>query len=412
MKTISPFAPKSLPRLPAIDGARFATCEAGIRHANRTDLMLGLFEPGTSVAGILTKSKTASAPVEWCRAHLPHGMARALVVNSGNSNAFTGKRGRETVGLTVEAAAQAAGCLTADVYVASTGVIGEPLDAGKITARLGELAARASPDACENAARAIMTTDTYPKVATREAEIGGVKITINGIAKGAGMIAPDMATMLGFLFTDAAIEPAALHSVLVAAAEDTFNAITIDGDTSTSDTLLLFATGAAASRGAPRIAKGDDPRLANFRAALTNLARDLSHQIVKDGEGATKFVTVTVTGAESKVAARRIAFSIANSPLVKTAIAGEDPNWGRIVMAVGKAGEAADRDRLAIKFGAIDVAKDGAVAPDYREALGAAYMKEREIVISVDVAVGRGSATIWTCDLSHGYIAINADYRS
>jgi glutamate N-acetyltransferase/amino-acid N-acetyltransferase len=412
MKTISPFAPKSLPRLPDIEGVRFATCEAGIRYANRTDLMLALFEPGTSVAGLLTKSKTASAPVEWCRAHLPHGMARALVVNSGNSNAFTGKRGRETVGLTVEAAAQVAGSLTADVYVASTGVIGEPLDAGKITARLGELAACASPDACESAARAIMTTDTYPKVATREAEIGGVKVTINGIAKGAGMIAPDMATMLGFLFTDAAIEPAALHSVLVAAAEDTFNAITIDGDTSTSDTLLLFATGAAASRGAPRIAKGDDPRLANFSAALTDLARDLSQKIVKDGEGATKFVTVTVTGAESKAAARKIAFSIANSPLVKTAIAGEDPNWGRIVMAVGKAGEAADRDRLAIKFGAIDVAKDGAVAPDYREALGAAYMKKREIVISVDVGVGAESATIWTCDLSHGYIAINADYRS
>ena len=412
MTTISPFAPKALPRLPVIEGLGFATCEAGIRYANRMDLMLALFEPGTSVAGILTKSKTASAPVEWCRAHLPHGMARALVVNSGNSNAFTGKRGRETVGLTVEAMAQAIGCLTADVYVASTGVIGEPLDASKITTRLGELVMAASPEACENAARAIMTTDTYPKVATRSAEIGGVKVTINGIAKGAGMIAPDMATLLGFLFTDAAIEPEALHSVLVDAAEDSFNAITIDGDTSTSDTLLLFATGAAASRGAPRIVKGDDPRLAKFREALTDLARDLAQQIVKDGEGATKFVTVTVTGAESKEAARKIAFSIANSPLVKTAIAGEDPNWGRIVAAVGKAGEAADRDRLAIKFGDIEVARDGAVAASYREAVGAAYMKQPEIVLGVDVGVGQASATVWTCDLTHGYIAINADYRS
>jgi glutamate N-acetyltransferase / amino-acid N-acetyltransferase len=412
MTTISPFAPKSLPLLPVVEGVRFATCEAGIRYANRTDLMLALFEPGTSVAGILTQSKTASAAVEWCRAHLPHGMARALVVNSGNANAFTGKRGRETVGLTVEAAAQVVGCLTADVYVASTGVIGEPLDASKITARLGGLATRATPEACESAARAIMTTDTYAKVATRSAEVGGVKVTINGIAKGAGMIQPDMATMLAFLFTDAAIEPAALHSVLVEAAEDSFNAITIDGDTSTSDTLLLFATGAVASRGSPRIVKGDDPRLAKFREALTDLARDLAQQIVKDGEGATKFVTVTVNGADSKQAARRIAFSIANSPLVKTAIAGEDPNWGRIVAAVGKAGEAADRDRLGIAFGDIEVARGGAVAPDYREALGAAYMKQAEIVIGVDVGVGQASATVWTCDLTHGYIAINADYRS
>jgi glutamate N-acetyltransferase/amino-acid N-acetyltransferase len=412
MTTISPFAPKSLPHLPVIDGVRFATCEAGIRYPNRTDLMLALFEPGTSVAGILTQSKTASAPVEWCRAHLPHGMARALIVNSGNANAFTGKRGRETVGLTVEAVAQLTGCLTADVYVASTGVIGEPLDAEKIMTRLGELVTRATPEACENAARAIMTTDTYPKVATRNAEIDGVKVTINGIAKGAGMIQPDMATMLAFLFTDAAIEPAALHSVLADAAEDTFNAITIDGDTSTSDTLLLFATGTAASRGAPRIVKGEDPRLVNFRLAVTDLARDLAQQIVKDGEGATKFVTVTVTGAETKQAARKIAFSIANSPLVKTAIAGEDPNWGRIVAAVGKAGEAADRDQLAINFGDIEVARDGAVAPNYREALGAAYMKQPEIVIGVDVGVGQASATVWTCDLTHGYIAINADYRS
>jgi glutamate N-acetyltransferase/amino-acid N-acetyltransferase len=321
-------------------------------------------------------------------------------------------RGRETVRLTVEAAAAAAGCLAADVYVASTGVIGEPLDPKKFVGLLGELARNARADAFEDAARAIMTTDTYPKLATREAEIGGVKVTLNGFAKGAGMIAPDMATMLAFLFTDAPIEPKALHAALVPAAEQSFNAVTIDGDTSTSDTLLLFATGAAASRGAPRIASVDDPRLKNFREALNELTRDLALQVVKDGEGASKFVAITVTGAETDGAARRIAFSIANSPLVKTAIAGEDPNWGRIVMAVGKAGEAADRDRLSIKFGTIEVAKDGEVAPDYREQQGAAYMKQRELAIFVDVGVGGGAATVWTCDLTQGYIAINADYRS
>jgi glutamate N-acetyltransferase / amino-acid N-acetyltransferase len=409
---ISPFAPTHLPRLGAIDGVRLATASAGIRYQGRVDLLLVLFDPGTTVAGVLTRSKTASAPVDWCRAHLRHGMARALVVNSGNANAFTGKRGHEAVEQTAKAAAKAAGCQEADVYIASTGVIGEMLDASKITSHLGEMAHAAKPDAYEAAARAIMTTDTYPKLATRKAEIDGVEITINGIAKGAGMIAPDMATMLAFLFTDAAIETAALHDLLAPLAEDSFNAITIDGDTSTSDTLLIFATGAAAGRGAPRIASGSDKRLANFRAALADLMGDLALQIVKDGEGATKFVTVTVKGAKTKAAARVIAKSIANSPLVKTAIAGEDPNWGRIVAAVGKAGEEADRDRLAIWLGDILVAKDGAVAPDYREQDGAAYMQNREIAITVDVGVGEGEATVWTCDLTAGYIAINADYRS
>ncbi|MGV1014301.1 MAG: bifunctional glutamate N-acetyltransferase/amino-acid acetyltransferase ArgJ, partial [Methyloceanibacter sp.] len=270
----------------------------------------------------------------------------------------------------------------------------------------------AKPDAYEAAARAIMTTDTYPKLATRKAEIDGVEVTINGIAKGAGMIAPDMATLLAFLFTDAAIEPAALHAVMAPLVVDSFNATTIDGDTSTSDTLLIFATGAAAKRGAPRFARGDDPRLADFRAALADLMGDLARQIVKDGEGATKFVTVKVTGAKTKQAARTIAKSIANSPLVKTAIAGEDPNWGRIVAAVGKAGEDADRDKLAIWLGEILVAKDGEVAPGYREAEGAVYMKAREIAITVDVGVGGAAATVWTCDLTKDYIAINADYRS
>jgi glutamate N-acetyltransferase/amino-acid N-acetyltransferase len=409
---ISPFAPKHAPRLPAIDGVRLATAAAGIRYPGRADLLLALFDPGTTVAGALTRSKTVSAPVDWCRDHLPHGMARALVVNSGNANAFTGKRGTETVKRTAEAASEAADCLPADVYIASTGVIGEPLDADKIAVHLATMAKAAKPDAYIEAACAIMTTDTYPKLANRKAEIDGVEIAINGIAKGAGMIAPDMATMLAFLFTDLAIEPQALRASLNPGVEETFNAITIDGDTSTSDTLLVFATGRSASRGAPRIADGNDLRLAGFRLALAEVMHDLALQVVKDGEGLTKFVTVKVTGAESKKAARTIAKSIANSPLVKTAIAGEDPNWGRIVAAVGKAGEAADRDRLAIWLGDILVAKDGAVAPAYREQQGAAYMKGPEIAITVDVGVGKEAASIWTCDLTHDYIAINADYRS
>lgn len=412
MTKISPFAPKHAPRLPAIDGVRLATTAAGIRYPGRIDLLLALFDPGTTVAGVLTQSKMASAPVDWCRAHLAHGMARALVVNSGNSNAFTGKRGTEAVQRTVEAAAEAADCLPADVYIASTGVIGEPLDAGKIAVHLATLAQQAVPDGFAQAARAIMTTDTYPKLATRKAEIDGVEITINGIAKGAGMIAPDMATLLAFLFTDAAIEAQALRASLDPAVQETFNAVTIDGDTSTSDTLLVFATGRSASRGAPRIADGNDLRLAGFRLALAEVMHDLALQVVKDGEGLTKFVTVKVTGAKTRKAARAIAKSIANSPLVKTAIAGEDPNWGRIVAAVGKAGEAADRDKLAIWLGDIPVAADGEVAPSYREQQGAAYMKGPEIAITVDVGVGNQSATIWTCDLTHDYIAINADYRS
>ena len=412
MGNISPFAPKQEPHLPAIDGVRLATAAAGIRYPGRADLLLALFDSGTSVAGVLTKSKTASAPVDWCRAHLAHGMARALVVNSGNANAFTGRRGRKAVELTAQAAAEAADCLEADVYVASTGVIGEPLDAAKITGLLPRLVQAAKPDGFADAARAIMTTDTYPKLATRKAEIDGVEVTINGIAKGAGMIAPDMATMLGFLFTDAAMDPQVLRASLDPAVDNTFNAVTIDGDTSTSDTLLVFATGKAAARGAPRIVHPDDLRLAGFRMALAELMHDLALQIVKDGEGLGKFVTVKVTGAENKRAARVIAKSIANSPLVKTAIAGEDPNWGRIVAAVGKAGEAAERDRLSIRLGDLQVAKDGEVAPGYREKDGAAYMRQPEIVITVDVGVGKESATIWTCDLTKDYIAINADYRS
>ena len=412
MGKISPFAPKRLAELPPIEGVRIATAAAGIRYPGRTDLLFALFDPGTSVAGVLTKSKTASAPVDWCRQHLGHGMARALVVNSGNANAFTGRRGREAVERTVEAAARAADCLEAEVYVASTGVIGEPLDTRKFIGLLGDLAREAKPDAFEEAARAIMTTDTYPKLATRKSEIDGVEVTINGIAKGAGMIAPDMATTLAFIFTDATIEPVALRGCLDPGLEQSFNAITIDSDTSTSDTLLVFATGAAASCGAPRIAVAEDPRATAFRLALAQVMRELALQVVKDGEGLTKFVTVRVTGAESDEAARRIAQSIANSPLVKTAIAGEDPNWGRIVAAVGKAGEAANRDRMAIWLGDILVATEGEVAAAYREAQGAAYMKNAEISIRADVGIGRGTATVFTCDLTKDYIAINADYRS
>jgi len=409
---ISPFAPAALPALPAIEGVKLASCEAGIRYKGRTDLLLATFDPGTTVAGVLTQSKTASAPVEWCRAHLAHGMARALVVNSGTSNAFTGKLGEAAVKATAKGTAEALGCLPADVYLASTGVIGEPLKAERITDRLAELTAACVPEGFEGAARAIMTTDTFPKLATRQAEIGGVTVTLNGIAKGAGMIAPDMATMLAFLFTDAAIEPKVLQSMLAPAADRSFNSVTVDGDTSTSDTVLLFATGAAAKRGAPRIGLADDARLSSFRAALDDLCLDLALQIVKDGEGLTKFVEIQVAGAEDDRAAKVIAKAIANSPLVKTALAGEDPNWGRIVMAVGKAGEAADRDRLLIRFGDILVAEHGQVADSYREEDGAAYMKQAELVISVDVGVGNGAARVWTCDLTKEYITINADYRS
>ncbi|MGI9384422.1 MAG: bifunctional glutamate N-acetyltransferase/amino-acid acetyltransferase ArgJ [Methyloligellaceae bacterium] len=409
---VSPFAPKTLPALPPLDGARLAACEAGIRYQGRKDLLQVLLPAGTTVGGVLTRSKTASAPVEWCRARLADGGARALVVNSGNANAFTGMRGRATVEATVASAAAAAGCTAEEVFVASTGVIGEPLDPDRFKHLLEGLAADADASAWEDAARAIMTTDTYPKLATRTVDLDGVPVTINGIAKGAGMIAPDMATMLSFIFTDAPLAASVVQALCTASVASTFNAITIDGDTSTSDTVLLFATGAAAASGAPSIAEASDPRLSGFAGALEDLMRDLAHQIVKDGEGARKFVAITVTGAESDGAARRIAFSIANSPLVKTAFAGEDPNWGRIVMAVGKAGEAADRDRLAIWFGEMRVAVDGERDPDYQEADAAAYMKRSELEARVDVGVGDGEATVWTCDLTAEYISVNADYRS
>jgi len=409
----SPFAPETLASLPPIEGVRLAAAEAGIRYKNRKDVLFAVFDDGAQVGGVLTQSKTASAPVHWCRAQLSHGRARALVVNSGNSNAFTGMRGVETVDATARIAAGAANCAPEEVFIASTGVIGEPLSPAKFEGVLDRLAVEAEAERFEDAARAIMTTDTYPKLATRQAEIDGKIVTLNGIAKGSGMIAPDMATMLAFLFTDAPIASDVLTALCREHSATTFNAITVDSDTSTSDTLLLFATGAAAQRGAPDITRLDDPELASFSMALHALMLDLALQVVKDGEGVSKLITVHVEGAANAAAAKRIGLSIANSPLVKTAIAGEDPNWGRIVMAVGKSGEEANRDRLAIWFGDIPVAKDGMVHPHYRETLGAAYMKGREIELRVDAGTGgAGRATVWGCDLTSAYIKINADYRS
>ncbi|QDY99834.1 bifunctional glutamate N-acetyltransferase/amino-acid acetyltransferase ArgJ [Nitratireductor mangrovi] len=410
--SISPLAPKKQPVLPPIDGVRIATAEAGIKYKGRTDLMVMAFAPGTQVAGVLTRSKCPSAPVDFCRENLPGGKAGILVVNSGNANAFTGRKGRESVNLTAAAAAKAAGCDTGEVYVASTGVIGEPLEAGRFAHLLEQLARDAEADRWEAAGKAIMTTDTYPKYATATVAMGDGEVTINGIAKGAGMIAPDMATMLSFLATDAPVDAAVLRQLLSAGTKKTFNAITVDSDTSTSDTLLIFATGAAEKRGIARITEASDPRLTPFRRALNRVLKNLALQVVRDGEGARKEVEITVSGAKSARSAKRIALSIANSPLVKTAVAGEDANWGRVVMAVGKAGEPADRDRLAIHFGDFRVAHEGERDPGYSEQAVSAYMKGDKIRIGVDLGIGRGRATVWTCDLTKEYVAINGDYRS
>ncbi len=408
--SVSLLAPKTVPDMPAVAGVRLATAQAGIRYANRTDVLLALFDAGTTVAGVFTKSKCPSAPVEWCRANLKSGKARALVVNSGNANAFTGKSGRVATKLTAAIAAKAAGCKPSEIFLASTGVIGEPLDGSKFAPVMQSLAARAQPGEFFAAAKAIMTTDTFPKVATAYARIGEATVTINGIAKGAGMIAPDMATMLSFIFTDAAISAPALQALLKDGVADTFNAVTVDGDTSTSDTLMMFATGQAA--GAPKIARAADPRLKAFKKALLAVLANLAEQVARDGEGARKLVEIVVEGAVSKASARRIAMSIANSPLVKTAIAGEDANWGRVVMAVGKAGEPADRDKLSIWFGGIRVAHKGARDPGYDEAAVSAEMKKPEIFLKVALGLGKGRDRVLTCDLTKEYIAINGDYRS
>jgi glutamate N-acetyltransferase/amino-acid N-acetyltransferase len=342
----------------------------------------------------------------------PSGRARAVVVNSGNANAFTGKKGRAATELTAKSASEAVGCATDEIYLASTGVIGEPLDATKFAGVLGDMNSRATGDFWFEAAKAIMTTDTYPKVATRSAKIGDIEVTINGIAKGAGMIAPDMATMLSFVVTDADIAPAVLQSLLSAGVGPSFNSVTVDSDTSTSDTLMLFATGAASKRGQKKIESADAAELTDFAEALNSLLLDLAHQVVCDGEGARKMVAVTVSGAVSNDSAKKVALSIANSPLVKTAVAGEDANWGRVVMAVGKSGEPADRDLLQISFGGVRVAFEGERDPDYSEAAASAVMKEPKIPINVDLGLGSGQATVWTCDLTKEYVEINGDYRS
>jgi glutamate N-acetyltransferase / amino-acid N-acetyltransferase len=410
--SISPLAPASFPDMPPVEGVRLATAAAGIRYPGRTDVLLALLDPGTTVAGVFTRSKCPSAPVDWCRAQLKGGLARALVANSGNANAFTGKSGREATRLTADLAALAAGCKPSQVFLASTGVIGEPLDATKFNAVLGELAAGAAPHAWHAAAKAIMTTDTFPKGAAAIARLSGTPVTVCGIAKGAGMIAPDMATMLAFVFTDAPIASRVLQRMLKDGVADTFNAVTIDGDTSTSDTLLAFATGAAARRGAAAIANASDSRLPAFRKAFDAVLANLAEQVARDGEGARKLVEIVVEGAVSKTSARRIAMSIANSPLVKTAIAGEDANWGRVVMAVGKAGERADRDKLSIWFGGIRVAHKGERDPAYDEAVVSAAMKKPEITLKVALGLGRGRDRVLTCDLTKEYVAINGDYRS
>ncbi|WP_312367714.1 bifunctional glutamate N-acetyltransferase/amino-acid acetyltransferase ArgJ [Ensifer sp.] len=410
--SVSPLAPKTFAEMPALRGVRMATAAAGIKYKNRTDVLMMVFDKPAAVAGVFTRSKCPSAPVDFCRQNLGGGVARAVVVNSGNANAFTGKKGREATELTGKSAAKAVGCAESEVFLASTGVIGEPLDATKFAGVLDDLAAAGTEDFWFEAAKAIMTTDTYPKVATRSATIEGVKVTINGIAKGAGMIAPDMATMLSFVVTDADIAPAALQALLSAGVGPTFNSVTVDSDTSTSDTLMLFATGAAAADGQQTVTDASDPKLDAFRTVLNDLLRDLALQVVRDGEGARKMVAVTVEGAENDAAAKRIALSIANSPLVKTAVAGEDANWGRVVMAVGKAGEMAERDRLAIWFGDVRVAVDGERDATYSEAAATAVMKAQDIPIRVEIGLGSGRATVFTCDLTKEYVEINGDYRS
>ena len=406
--TRSPLAPAGFPALPAIPGVTLRIARAQYKTWDRCDLTFVTLDPGTSVAGVLTQSRCPSPEVEWCRKALVLGEARALVVNAGNSNAFTGDRGRAAVEAIAARAAAHLGCQPSDIFVASTGVIGVPLPIDKAEAGL-DSAFTAAPCGWEDAAATIMTTDTFAKAAVTQAVIGDRTVKLVGIIKGSGMIMPDMATMLGFIFTDAAVDPAFLQAALADANVKSFSCITVDSDTSTSDTVLAFATGKAGN--AP-LASPDDAGADAFRAALADLCLQLAHLVVRDGEGASKFITIDVTGAESDRSAHRIALSIANSPLVKTAIAGEDANWGRVVMAIGKAGEPAERDRLAIRFGETQVARDGLAVKGYDEAPVAAHLKGSEIDIGVDIGLGDGRATVWTCDLTHGYIAINADYRS
>ncbi|PCI33087.1 MAG: bifunctional ornithine acetyltransferase/N-acetylglutamate synthase [Alphaproteobacteria bacterium] len=410
IEKISPLAPTEFADFPEIDGVLLATAATKMKYQDRDDLLCVAFPDGATAAGVLTTSRTASAPVGLCRQNLSLGKkARGLLVNAGNANAFTGKAGEDAMMATVTVLAAELGCDTNQVYVSSTGVIGEVLDDKKITAHMADVVGNLTPANWTAAAGAILTTDTFIKGAVRTATINGVPVKINGFAKGSGMIAPDMATMLAYIFTDADLPQDILQALLKETADRSFNAITVDSDTSTSDTLLAFATAKAATG---KITSLDDPALADFRAAFADLALELAHLVVKDGEGATKFISVTVTGAEDDRAAKVISFSIANSPLVKTAIAGEDANWGRIVMAVGKAGEAADRDKIEIIIGGQKVTEDGMAVPGYDEDACTRHFKGQDIELSVDVGIAEGRATVWTCDLTHGYIDINADYRS
>lgn len=405
--TRSPLA-TPFPALPPVDGVTVRVARAGYKNWGRCDLTFAELAPGTAVAGVTTQSKCPSPEVEWCRAALTLGSARALVVNAGNANAFTGRRGRAAVEAIAARVAAHLPCQPCDVFIASTGVIGVPLPIDKAEAGL-EAAFVAPPASWEEATNTIGTTDTFPKAAMTTAIVGGRPVKLVGFIKGSGMIAPDMATMLGFIFTDATVKPGFLQTMLSAANRTTFGCITVDSDTSTSDTVLAFATGKAGN--AP-LAGFDDAGADAFQAALTDLCRQLAHLVVRDGEGATKFIEVRVSGAESDASAHRIGLSIANSPLVKTAIAGEDANWGRVVMAVGKAGEPADRDKLSISFGGVEVARDGLVVEGYDETPVAVHLKGSDIDIAIDLGLGSGRATVWTCDLTHGYISINADYRS
>ena len=408
---ISPLAPKQIPDMPALNGVRMVTAKAGIKYQGRTDLLFMVFDDPANVAGVFTRSKCPSAPVDHCRKALSHGKARGVVVNSGNANAFTGKKGVVTTDQTAKAAADALHAHENEIFLASTGVIGEPMDASRFTDLLPQMAIDALPDNWLEAAKAIMTTDTFPKLATRSIQFGEQTIVINGIAKGAGMIAPDMATMLSFVVTDAPIESHILQELLSDKVQATFNSITVDSDTSTSDSLLLFATGKAKGN-AKALSDKDDVRYQQFAQALYEVLHELSLQVVTDGEGAHHLIEVKVEGATNDNAAKIIARSIANSPLVKTAVAGEDANWGRVVMAVGKAGVEADRDKLSIWFGSHRLAVGGERDSNYNEEEASRYMKGQHIVIKVDIGLGNGSATIWSCDLTKEYVEINGDYRS
>lgn len=413
-KAAMPVSPLAVPfpRMPPIPGVTLATARAGYYKHEREDLLVMNFPEGASCAGVFTRSSVGSAPVDWCRRQLEATKGegvRALVVNAGCANAFTGRPGADAVRRLASAVGKRFDCRQRDVMVASTGVIGVLLDETKIVHRLPEVEQKLKADNWAQAARAIMTTDTFPKGAYAEAEIDGTTVRIGGVCKGSGMIAPDMATMLAFVVTDAAISPAALQNLCSLYTRSTFNAITVDGDTSTNDTLLLFATGQS---GAPKISRAGDRRLADFRDKLEQVLMSLAHQLVRDGEGATKFIKITVTGAETAASARKIARSIADSPLVKTAFAGEDANWGRIVMAVGKSDEPVDRDSLSVKFGDLVAAQDGLIAASYDEAKMSAYMKRQDLEVTVDVGVGKATASVWTCDLTKRYVEINGDYRS